>query len=180
MKRIPVLAALALLAVPAAAGAKSPAQSDRQNAAAYCKADREAKGTTAFNQEYGTNRNKRNAFGKCVSGRQSTERQSRVKAQQQCRDERNAGPAAFREKYGTNRNKSNAFGKCVSGRSEASARQARSDVRAAGKTCRDERRANPSAFRNQHGTNRNKSNAMGKCVSAETKRRAAERRQQQS
>jgi hypothetical protein len=40
-----------------------------KNAAQECAAEREAKGEIAFAQEYGTNHNKRNAFGKCVSGK---------------------------------------------------------------------------------------------------------------
>jgi hypothetical protein len=37
------------------------------NAAKRCKAERAAMGAQAFAERYGTNANKRNAFGKCVS-----------------------------------------------------------------------------------------------------------------
>ena len=41
----------------------------RSNAARDCRAEREAMGVEAFREQYGTNRNKRNAFGKCVSAK---------------------------------------------------------------------------------------------------------------
>jgi hypothetical protein len=40
------------------------------NAAQECKAERKAD-PDAFREKYGTNRNKRNAFGKCVSSKRS-------------------------------------------------------------------------------------------------------------
>ena len=44
-------------------------QAALKNAAKQCKAEREEIGTDAFAELYGTNPNKRNAFGKCVSGK---------------------------------------------------------------------------------------------------------------
>lgn len=41
---------------------------EARNASRACRAEREALGAEAFNALYGTNRNDRNAFGKCVSG----------------------------------------------------------------------------------------------------------------
>ena len=66
-----------LLAIPAAyaasPGAEKPnsaqAQSAEDNAAKLCKAERERIGLEAFKTKYGTNKNKANAFGKCVSGK---------------------------------------------------------------------------------------------------------------
>ncbi len=40
-----------------------------RNAAQECKAEREELGVDAFREEYGTNENGRNAFGKCVSAK---------------------------------------------------------------------------------------------------------------
>ena len=62
------LAAAALLAVPSGAIAK-PNHGDRVNAAQECRAERGGTDATreAFRVKYGTNANKRNAFGKCVS-----------------------------------------------------------------------------------------------------------------
>ena len=59
---------LVALAAPAALAA-DPTPADFKNAAKYCKAVRTSKGVEAFNTQYGTNKNKKNAFGKCVSRR---------------------------------------------------------------------------------------------------------------
>ena len=39
----------------------------------------------------------------------------------------------------------------------------------AAKACSDERKADPAAFKAKYGTNANKSNAFGKCVSGKVK-----------
>jgi hypothetical protein len=39
----------------------------------------------------------------------------------------------------------------------------------AAKACADERKADPAAFKAKYGTNANKSNAFGKCVSGKVK-----------
>ena len=97
------------------------------NAAKECKAERAAD-ATAFAELYGTNGNKRNAFGKCVSKKakakehaadeQDAEDAAEFKnAAKECDAERGDTEdtrAAFADKYGTNENKRNAFGKCVS------------------------------------------------------------------
>ena len=82
----------------------------------------------AFNEKYGTNANKKNAFGKCVSaegqgqgeGADAEDQQEATEfknAAKECDDRarrhRRDAPA-FTAKYGTNANKKNAFGKCVS------------------------------------------------------------------
>jgi hypothetical protein len=54
------------IAAPVALAA-DPVPGDYKNAAKYCQAVRAAKGVQAFQAAYGTNKNKRNAFGKCVS-----------------------------------------------------------------------------------------------------------------
>jgi hypothetical protein len=133
MAKVLTILALFLLAVPAAVAAPpdgkgkpndkpAKAQSSTQatqNAAKQCKAERQSKGAEAFAAEYGTNHNKKNAFGKCVSQKAK----ARVEAQQertqnaakQCKAERQSmGAQAFAAEYGTNANKKNAFGKCVS------------------------------------------------------------------
>jgi hypothetical protein len=99
-------------------------QSAHTNAAKECKAERAAD-ATAFAELYGTNGNKRNAFGKCVSQKakakelaadeQDAEEATEFKnAAKECDAERTVDAAAFAEKYGTNENNRNAFGKCVS------------------------------------------------------------------
>ena len=109
---------------PASPGqsANAPGQSAEKNAAKKCKAER---GTTeqsiaAFKEKYGTNKNKANAFGKCVSAQvKKAEEQDAAEenAAKKCKAERGTTEqsiAAFKQKYGTNANKANAFGKCVS------------------------------------------------------------------
>jgi hypothetical protein len=101
-----------------------------KNAAKQCKAEREEIGTDAFAELYGTNPNKRNAYGKCVSGKaheleaamdaEDAQEVAEFKnAAKQCAAERNEiGTDAFAELYGTNPNKRNAFGKCVSSKAD--------------------------------------------------------------
>lgn len=191
-KSLITAAALVALGVPAAANADAPTQTDRQNAAQECRTER---GTTdasreAFAQRYGTNANKRNAFGKCVSSKSKDEAKERTEAQsgasQACRTEQGTtaeSKAAFAQKYGTNKNGKNAFGKCVSGKSkelQAAADQADKEAamarRSAAKTCSTERGTTAEsreAFAKKYGTGKTRKNAFGKCVSATAKDRQA-------
>ncbi|HZI90125.1 MAG TPA: hypothetical protein VFD31_00690 [Thermoleophilaceae bacterium] len=181
MKRfIAVTAAPVTVALPATAAAK-PDQVDRKNAAQECRFER---GNTTASREafrtYGTNRNKRNAFGKCVSRRakdeESERRNAARNAAQECKDERAANPQLF-QTYGTNANYNNAFGKCVSSKAKAKkdeadardAEQAKARRRAARACAAERRRDGRQAFAQKHGTNRNKRNAFLKCVSKRAK-----------
>lgn len=106
-------------------------QAAHKNAAKQCRAERDELGQQAFAEQYGTNANKRNAFGKCVSSKakeheteadeqDSEDAQVWRNAAKECAAEREAtGEEAFAEQYGTNANKSNAFGKCVSGKARS-------------------------------------------------------------
>ena len=60
---------LAAIALPATAIAQPPSKADKRNAARECRAERETMGVEAFREQYGSNRNNRNAFGKCVSAK---------------------------------------------------------------------------------------------------------------
>ena len=88
------------------------------------------------------------------------------------------GVEAFKAKYGTNPNKANAFGKCVSGKSKAAKGDADEDEAeesagrgGAAKKCKAERESmGADAFKAKHGTNKNKANAFGKCVSKLSKK----------
>ena len=90
------------------------AAADLKNAAKECKAERAAD-AAAFTKKYGTNKNGKNAYGKCVSGKvrlaseQGTE--ARVNAAKTCKKLKAEQKATFEASYGT---KKNAFGKCVS------------------------------------------------------------------
>jgi hypothetical protein len=134
-------------------------------------------GDQAFKDAYGTNANKSNAFGKCVSKRTKqnakTEQTSHQNASNGCKTEQAADPAAFKTKYGTGKNGKNAFGRCVSQHAKARTKktenaQVKADENAA-KSCKAERKSDPAAFKTKYGTNKNKSNAFGKCVSSHAK-----------
>ena len=102
-------------------------QTAHSNAAKECKAERTAN-PELFATTYGTNGNKRNAFGKCVSKKAKAKEHAADEqdaedaadfqnAAKECDDERGDTEetrTAFAEKYGTNENDRNAFGKCVS------------------------------------------------------------------
>ncbi len=170
-KRIVLLVAIvASLVVPAGALAAGPSKADKTNAAKQCRAERGDTSATreAFAAKYGTNANKKNAFGKCVSQKareeQRERRAAKREAQKDCRAEGKRG-AAFR--------------KCVSKKAKAEKRKldradraARVKQRNAAKECDEERGDTPTsrtAFATKYGTNANDKNAFGKCVSQKAK-----------
>ena len=177
MKRLLIIAgAIAVLAAPAASAAK-PSGADRREAQKECRAERGTTDATreAFQVKY------RN-FGDCVSQKareaKAERKQARANAARECREERgdtDESREAFRAKYGTNENGRNAFGKCVS--QHAKAQRAEEDAedaeeaeerKNAAEDCDDERgetQESRKAFEEKYGTNANKRNAFGKCVS---------------
>jgi hypothetical protein len=168
------LGVMAAMALPASAAAKPPTKTDKTNAAKECRAER---GTDAATQE--AFKAKYRNFGACVSVRakdeQAERKAARSNAAKDCRAERDADVDAFREKYGTNHNKRNAFGKCVSQKAKAErAEQDEADkqeieaTKNAAKECAAERDADAQAFTEKYGTNHNKKNAFGKCVSGKS------------
>jgi hypothetical protein len=172
------LAAIGVLALAAPVMADdSGSTSTTPSAQQQCRTEQTQMGSATFKQTYGTNHNRSNAFGKCVSKRQAATdqagEQAHANAAQQCKAEEAADPAAFKTKYGTGKNGSNAYGKCVSQKAQAQqsqevSQETSADVSAA-KSCKGERAADPAAFKAKYGTNHNKSNAFGKCVSAKAK-----------
>ena len=102
------------------------AQSDSDFAAAH-------DGKT-FTQFYGTNKNGKNAYGKCVSSHKraeeaqaAQENKNELSAAKQCKAEKAQsddefsgahGGKTFTQFYGTNKNGKNAFGKCVSSKAK--------------------------------------------------------------
>ncbi len=170
MRKLVFISLVAVLALPAwaAAGAR-PNAGDRAAAVASCSSERGSMGTPAFKLLYGTNANRSNAFGKCVSKLAQQHANNHATAVSQCRAERAADPAAFAALYGTGPNHANAFGKCVSMKAKAAGNaQVHATVNAA-RECFTERQADPAAFKDHYGTNANKSNAFGKCVSSKVK-----------
>jgi hypothetical protein len=170
MRRVLFTAFTALLVAPAFALADStPSPADQAAAVQQCTAQRTSMTVPAFKLLYGTNANHSNAFGKCVSKLAKQDAQNQTNAAAQCRAERSADPAAFKAKYGTNDNKSNAFGNCVSTKAKAAAAAQQQATVNAAKLCFAERKTDPAAFKAKYGTNHNKSNAFGKCVSSKAK-----------
>ena len=98
-----VCALVGMLLVPAAFAA-DPTPADFKNAAKYCKAVRASKGVEAFGTQYGTNANKKNAFGKCVSATANAKAGKRedaaeAKAAADCKKQKADDAAKFAEKY---------------------------------------------------------------------------------
>ena len=166
MRKLIILLCTIGLCLPAFALADTGSPSAQQQ----CAAERTAMGADAFKALYGTNGNKANGFGKCVSKRASANSQAQSNAAAQCRAERTQiGADAFTEKYGTNRNNKNAFGKCVSGKAKAAETAEVKATDNAAKACWSERQADAAAFKTKYGTGPNGSNAFGKCVSGKVK-----------
>jgi hypothetical protein len=192
MKKITVSIGLAVaLALPVGALAKPhPDQADKRAAKAECKTLRGSTDATreAFLTQF------RN-FGACVSSKaveEAVEEQNaHTNAAKECKTERGTTQEtrqAFAEKYGTNANDRNAFGKCVSQKAKAKehaadeldAQQA-TEFKNAAKECDAERGdtdATREAFAEKYGTNANKRNAFGKCVSQKAKENSEESTEQ--
>jgi hypothetical protein len=112
MRRSLLVAVLVAAVVVPSALAADPVPSDYKNAAKYCKAVRESKGAEAFGALYGTNPNKKNAFGKCVSktaGAKAGNREHETKGNPtnaECKKQQQADAAKFARDYKN-------FGQCV-------------------------------------------------------------------
>jgi hypothetical protein len=171
MKTILAATGLALvLLIPTGAIAK-PDKSERAAAKADC---RDERGKTKATRE--AFRLKYDGFADCMGKKAADEEaeneEAAKNAAQECKAERAADPDAFKETYGTNKNGKNAFGKCVSGKAsekkaamDAADAEEIAETKNAAKECAAERAANEAAFKAKYGTNRNDSNAFGKCVS---------------
>jgi hypothetical protein len=151
-------------------GSKS-SSSTRSTAEKQCRTQRSSMGKSAFDALYGTNHNQRNAFGKCVSKKQSQDtadqQAAHKSAEQTCQTAQSTDPTGFQKTYGTD---SNAFGKCVSSQEKTTAdqdeaAQTRAEDNAA-KTCRSDQSTDRTGFQKTYGSD---SNAFAKCVSANAK-----------
>jgi hypothetical protein len=172
LRKLIFVLALALMAITASAVAgTTPTPADKAAAAKQCSTERTAN-PAAFKLLYGTNASRSNAFGKCVSKLAQQNAKNQTNAAAQCRTERDADPAAFAANYGTGKKHANAFGNCVSGKAKAAAAQQVQATINASKACWTERKADPAAFKAKYGSNPNKSNAFGKCVSGKVKHSA--------
>jgi hypothetical protein len=169
-KLIFVILGAALLSLPAVAIAGlPPSAADRAAAVKQCSGERTVMGAPAFRLLYGTNASRSNAYGKCVSKLAQQNAQNRSNATTLCSSERSADSTAFAAKYGKGKNHANAFGNCVSTKAKAAAAKQVQATENAAKACWTERQPDPAAFKTKYGTNTNKSNAFGKCVSGKVK-----------
>ena len=94
-KPVLIIGLVGALALPAVAQATdTPTAADRQSASKECRFERGSTAATreAFSAKYGTNKNKANAFGKCVSAKAREEVKEREDAEgsaaQTCKTER--------------------------------------------------------------------------------------------
>jgi superfamily II DNA helicase RecQ len=171
---------VAALALPALATAKPPVdQANMQAAHAQCKTLRGATKATreAFKAEH-------HSMSRCVREKAAEEAAEEAAAHKNAAKECKAEAAdpkfadthdnkSFAEFYGANGNGKNAHGKCVSAKAkekkaemDAEDAEAAVEFKNAAKTCAEERRSlGTTEFAKKYGTNRNKRNAFGKCVS---------------
>ena len=105
MARVLAFMALVVAVAAPAALAADPVPGDYKNAAKYCKAVRESKGVEAFQTAYGTNKNKKNAFGKCVSSTAKAKAEKREDSAEtnaataECKKQQAADAAKFAQDY---------------------------------------------------------------------------------
>ena len=165
MRKLVLLAVLALVAVPAAFALDSTTPTDQ--ASLLCKQQRIAIGAAAFKLLYGGGNN---AYGRCVSKLANTVGADTANASKQCAAERadatfpdTHGGKTFAQFYGTGPHGNNAFGKCVSGKAKTQEDAQQQATISAAKTCKAERASLGAAeFTKKYGGH---SNAFGKCVS---------------
>ena len=164
MKRTITLAAGAVALLAASPAVAKPSEpKPNQVASAICKAEKQTD-KAAFKATYG-----KNAMRDCKRAHRAEAGDAVDNAAQQCRAERDADPAGFATTYGNNGNGRNAFGKCVSSKVRDEVGEEAEAFDNAAKRCRAERNADREAFTETYGTNNNKRNAFGKCVSQKAK-----------
>ena len=118
----------------------------------------------------------------CIAAKTAEATQNSGNAAKACKTEQATDAAAFAKKYGTATNgkgkgNGNAFGACVSAKASSSTAEQQAAELNAAKLCKKER-ADVAGFATAHpgktfatfyGTNANKKNAFGKCVSQHAK-----------
>jgi hypothetical protein len=181
-KTTAVLGLIAALAVPATAAA-TPTDAHKQAAKAQCKLLR---GKTEASRE--AFRAKYHGKARCIRRKAAEEHAEHAEAKRNaakdCKAERDDAnfPAGhdgktFEEFYGTNANGRNAYGKCVSTKArakkeemDAEDEQDAKEFKNAAKECAAEREAiGREKFAQEYGTNENRRNAFGRCVSRKTR-----------
>jgi hypothetical protein len=160
VKRYLIVAAACVGVLTAGVGTAAAAQDDpAKQAKALCVEQKNAD-KAAFEALWG-----KNAMRNCKRAAAGEVEEAAKNAAQECRAEEEADPAAFVATYGTGKNGKNAFGKCVSGKTKDELAEEVSEFKNAAKECRAEEEADAALFAETYGTNGNKKNAFGKCVS---------------
>jgi hypothetical protein len=187
MKRIGsvVLCCIGVAAIgTAAALADSSTPNPNQVAAQQCTSELHAMGVKSFKALYGDNAPKyQHAMRNCQRAHGKSAGNTVNNAAKQCKAEQ-ADPnfaathngMTFDQFYGTNANDHNSFGKCVSSKVQSAQAQQDQNLQNAAQQCRAER-SDPAfaaghggkSFTDFYGTNHNKKNAFGKCVSQKAK-----------
>ena len=164
MKRFTTIASASALALALTAGSASAGSGDvpsgNQVAAKQCQAEKQAD-RAAFEATYGA----KHTMRECKRANREEGAETAQNAAQECRAERDADEGAFTETYGTNENGRDAFGKCVSSKVREEVEDDAETFQNAAQECRVERTSDPEAFEETYGTNGNRRNAFGKCVS---------------
>jgi hypothetical protein len=154
-----------------------------QVAAKQCTTELHAMGVKAFKGLYGDPPKGQHAMRNCQRQHGKSAHNVVKNAAQQCKAEQadpnfatGHGGMTFDQFYGTNQNGKNSFGKCVSMKVQPIQAQHEENLQNAAQQCRAER-SDPNfaaghggkSFTDFYGTNRNKRNAFGKCVSQKAK-----------
>ena len=161
------LAATAVLALPGAAWAHGSDDGDHgrsgKNASKLCKALKAEMGEQAFRNGYGSNHNRRNAHGKCVSKHRHWMKRLVAQAVQECKAEQQAAKSLRHDGERTGEERQ-AFRECVKEKLRAMIADLRAKVDAAVAQCRGEHEADPAAFREKYGKGKHDRRAFKHCV----------------
>jgi hypothetical protein len=167
----------------ALAGNGNSTPNPNQVAAQQCTGELQAMGAKAFKGLYGDPPKGKHAMRNCQRQHGKSAHAVINNAAQQCKAEQadpnfaaTHGGMTFDQFYGTNHNDRNSFGKCVSGKVPAAVAQQGENLQNAAQQCRAER-SDPNfaaghggeSFTDFYGSNKNKKNAFGKCVSQKAK-----------
>ena len=167
----------------ALAGNGNSTPNPNQVAAQQCTGELHAMGAKAFKGLYGDPPKGKHAMRNCQRRHGKSADNVVNNAAQECKAEQadpnfaaGHGGMSFDQFYGSNPNQRNAFGKCVSGKVPAALEQEEEGLQNAAQQCRAER-SDPDfaaahdgkSFTDFYGSNKNKKNAFGKCVSKKAK-----------
>lgn len=147
---------VAVLALPGAAiahGTHHERGDGHKDASKLCKSLKAQMGAGPFSKAYGSNHNRRNAHGKCVSKHRHAAKRLIAAAVEQCKAEQ-AGGAVDKK----------ALRECVKAKVAAMIAAWRAAFESAVAKCKAEFQADPAAFREKYGSHRHKRHAFGKCA----------------